>query len=93
MSDSLQPQGLYVAPPGSSVHGTSPARILQWVDIAFPGDLPDPGLNPHPHCRQETPVQFLVWELDRDRLPTPVFLSFPGGSDGLPQCRRPGFDP
>ena len=25
-------------------------------------------------------------------LPTPVFLGFPGGSDGM-QCGRPGFDP
>ena len=33
---------------------------------------------------QETPVQFLDQEdpLRRDRLPTPVFIGFPGGSDG-----------
>ena len=31
MSDSLQPHGLY--PPGSSVHGISQARILEWVTI------------------------------------------------------------
>ena len=33
---------------------------------------------------QETPVQFLDQEdpLRRDRLPTPVFTGFPGGSDG-----------
>ena len=33
---------------------------------------------------QETPVQFLGWEdpLEKSRLPTPVFLGFPGGSDG-----------
>ena len=32
---------------------------------------------------QETPVQFLSPEMPwrRDRLPTPVFLGFPGGSD------------
>ena len=32
---------------------------------------------------QETPVRFLGWEYPwrRDRLPTPVFLGFPGGSD------------
>ena len=32
---------------------------------------------------QETPVQFLGQEdpLEKDRLPTPVFLGFPGGSD------------
>ena len=33
---------------------------------------------------QETLVQFLGWEdpWGRDKLPTPVFLGFPGGSDG-----------
>ena len=33
---------------------------------------------------QETPVQFLGWKIHRrrDKLPTPVFLGFPGGSDG-----------
>ena len=33
---------------GSSVHGISQARILEWV--AFPplGDLPDPGIEPAP---------------------------------------------
>ena len=33
---------------------------------------------------QETPVLFLGWEdlLERDRLPTLVFLGFPGNSDG-----------
>ena len=33
---------------------------------------------------QETPVQFLGGEypLEKDRLPTPVVLGFPGGSDG-----------
>ena len=34
---------------------------------------------------QETPVQFLGWEIPwrrRDMLPTPVFLGFPGGSVG-----------
>ena len=33
---------------------------------------------------QETPVRFLSREdtLEKDRLPTPVFLDFPGGSDG-----------
>ena len=33
---------------------------------------------------QETLVQFLGQEdpLEKDRLPTPIFLGFPGGSDG-----------
>ena len=35
------------SPPGSSVHGISQARILEWV-VPFPslGDLPDPGIEP-----------------------------------------------
>ena len=31
--------------PGSSVHGISQARILQWVAISFSRDLPDPGIK------------------------------------------------
>ena len=34
------------SPPGSSVHGILQARILEWVAISFPGDLPDPGMEP-----------------------------------------------
>ena len=34
------------SPPGSSVHGTSQARILQWVAIPFSKDLPDPAIEP-----------------------------------------------
>ena len=31
---------------GSSVHGILQARILEWVAIPSPGDLPDPGIEP-----------------------------------------------
>ena len=31
--------------PGSSVLGFLQARILGWVAISFPGDLPDPGIK------------------------------------------------
>ena len=31
--------------PGFSVHGIVQARILEWVAILFPGDLPDPGIE------------------------------------------------
>ena len=36
------------SPPGSSVHGDSQARILEWVAMPFPpsGNLPDPGIEP-----------------------------------------------
>ena len=44
VSNSLQPMGY--SPPGSSVHGISQARILEWVAIPYPGDLPDPGIEP-----------------------------------------------
>ena len=30
------------SPPGSSVHGILPARILEWVAIPFSRDPPDP---------------------------------------------------
>ena len=30
---------------GSSVHGISQARILEWVAISFSGDLPGPGIE------------------------------------------------
>ena len=32
--------------PGSSVHGISQAKILEWVAISFSRDLPDPGIEP-----------------------------------------------
>ena len=44
---------------------------------------------------QETLVLFLGWEdpWRRDRLPTPVFMDFPGGSDGKESAHVAGdFD-
>ena len=32
-------------PPGSSVHGTLQARILEWVAMPPPGDLPELGIS------------------------------------------------
>ena len=31
------------SPPGFSVHGILQARILEWIAMPSPGDLPDPG--------------------------------------------------
>ena len=40
------------SPPGSSVCGILQARILeQRLPFPFPGDLPDPGIEPHLLCR------------------------------------------
>ena len=38
----LQPRGLHCSLPGSSVHGISQARILEWVAVSF-----SRGSNPH----------------------------------------------
>ena len=32
--------------PGLSVHGILQARILEWIPIPFPEDLPNPGIEP-----------------------------------------------
>ena len=34
------------SPPHSSVHGILQARILEWVTIPSPEDLPNPGIEP-----------------------------------------------
>ena len=34
------------SPPGSSVHGISQARILEWAGISFSRDLPNSGIKP-----------------------------------------------
>ena len=34
------------SPPGSSARGILQARILEWVSIPPPGDLPDPEIGP-----------------------------------------------
>ena len=34
------------SPPGSSVHGILQARILEWLPLPTPGNLPNPGIEP-----------------------------------------------
>ena len=43
--------------PGSSVHGISQARILEWVAISSPGYLPNPGIKPVSPALQADPLQ------------------------------------
>ena len=43
--------------PGSSVHGVSQARILEWVPFPSPGGLADPGIEPHL-------LHLLHWQVD-----------------------------
>ena len=47
------------SPPGSFVHGSFQTRILEWVAIPFPGDLPDPGIEPRSPALQAD--SFTVW--------------------------------
>ena len=42
------------SPPGSSVQGILQARILEWVAIPFPRDLPDPGIE------HQSPVSYIA---------------------------------
>ena len=43
------------SPPGSSVHGISQARILEWLAFSFCRDLPNPGIKPHlPHWQVDS---------------------------------------
>ena len=45
------------SPPGSSVHGISQARILEWVAISYPSNPPYHGSN---HCL----LHLLHWQVD-----------------------------
>ena len=50
VSNSLQSRDCSL--PGSSVHGISQARVLEWVAFPSPGDLSDPGNEPRSHALQ-----------------------------------------
>ena len=45
-------------PSGSSLHGISQARILEWVTISLSGDLPDPGIEPKSPALQADSLPF-----------------------------------
>ena len=47
------------SPPCSSVHGIFQARVLEWVAISSPEDLPDPGIEPTSPALQAR--CFTVW--------------------------------
>ena len=68
------PDSLQSSPPGSSVHGSLQARLLEWVALPPPGNLPSPGtelaslaftgkfLTTEPPTK---PGDFLRWTLSR----------------------------
>ena len=55
---------------GSSVPGIFQARVLEWIAIPSPGDLPDPGIEPRSPS------------LQADTLPSDP----PGKRRAIPQC-------
>ena len=58
--------------PDSSVRGILQARILEWVVIYSPGDLPDPGIKPKSSA------------LQADSLPTELMYGFCPWSGKIP---------
>ena len=52
------------SPLGSSVHGISQVRILEWVVIPPPGDLPILGSNLHLLLWQVVSFFFFFWQVD-----------------------------
>ena len=44
--NSLWFHGMDCSPPGCSLHGIFQSRILEWVPLLSPGDLPDPRIKP-----------------------------------------------
>ena len=46
MLDPLQPHGIFWTILDQPVHGILQARILEWVALPAPGDLPNPGVEP-----------------------------------------------
>ena len=72
---------------GSSIHGIFQGRILEWVAISHPGDLPDPGIEPGSLASPALAGRFLTtsttWEAGHDGYPTNnPLLHFP--SNGTP---------
>ena len=70
------------SPPGSSVHGIFQARILGWVAIPPPGDLPNPGIEP-PLSRQGSPTnQWRSLNVDGETVSDFTFLGSKITADG-----------
>ena len=75
--------------PGSSVHGILQARILEWVAISSPGDLPNLGIDPgspslQADCLLSEPQQMAC-------ITSPGFCNL-SGLEG-PSCHSPCINP
>ena len=60
--------------PGSSVHGIFQARIPEWVDISYSGDLLNPGIEPMSPVSPALAGRFFItephWNGIHNRLPS-----------------------
>ena len=69
------------SPPGFFVHGISQARLLEWVAISFPRDLPDPGIKPTSLSHQGIPYYIIQFSSVAQSCPTlcdPMDCNTPG---------------
>ena len=83
------------SPPGSSVHGISQARILEFLAIPSPWDLPNPGIEPMPLAALALAGRFFTTELPGKLLSwydqfSSVTQSYSTLSDPM-DCSMPGF--
>ena len=70
------------SPPGSSIHGILQARILQWVAILPPRDLPDPGVKPAPLVSPAQAGRFFTTA----QAGKPPYSLHPAADEKLPTC-------
>ena len=78
------------SPPGSSVDGILQARILEWVATSFPGELPNPGMEPRSPALQAD--SFLNHGLSHQGSPSGLQQSWclkAGLPGGAWQCCQP----
>ena len=63
------------SPPGSSIHGISQARILEWVAISSSrGIFPIQRLNPHFLLGRWILYHWVIWEAPKVSLPRAVYM-------------------
>ena len=65
------------SPPGSPVHGILQPRILEWVAMPSPGDLPDPEMEPTSPVSPALAGRFFTTEPPGKDIPMQRLLRFP----------------
>ena len=69
------------SPLGSSVHGISQARVLEWAAFPSPGDLPNTGIEPVSPVLQEDSLLLSHQGALRDEYNAVSVLTTPGDAD------------